>query len=250
MIFRDRAEFEGSVLEQFDKALAFLEKHQSMRSVFQGAKRIDIPDYPMMAVREGLTNAVVHREYSSTGPILMSIFADRLEILNQGGLLPNFTIDEVLRGVSEQRNEKLAAVFYRLGLLEGYGSGYSRMLSAYAGTGKKPEISVTRFSFMLTLPNVNGGLEDVSGRAVIREQPQQVVPAFSLEDLSERARERMQKVLQRCRHQPQITRAEAQDLLGVSQSTATLLLNAMVQRGLLVSVGSGPTKAYRPTGLA
>lgn len=250
MIFRDRAEFEGSVLEQFDKALAFLEKHQSMRSVFQGAKRIDIPDYPMMAVREGLTNAVVHREYSSTGPILMSIFADRLEILNQGGLLPNFTIDEVLRGVSEQRNEKLAAVFYRLGLLEGYGSGYSRMLSAYAGTGKKPEISVTRFSFMLTLPNVNGGLEDVSGRAVIREQPQQVVPAFSLEDLSERARERMQKVLQRCRQQPQITRAEAQDLLGVSQSTATLLLNAMVQRGLLVSVGSGPTKAYRPTGLA
>lgn len=250
MIFRDRAEFEGSVLEQFDKALAFLEKHQSMRSVFQGAKRIDIPDYPMMAVREGLTNAVVHREYASTGPILMSIFADRLEILNQGGLLPNFTIDEVLRGVSEQRNEKLAAVFYRLGLLEGYGSGYSRMLSAYAGTGKKPEISVTRFSFMLTLPNVNGGLEDVSGRAVIREQPQQVVPAVSLEDLSERARERMQKVLQRCRQQPQITRAEAQDLLGVSQSTATLLLNAMVQRGLLVSVGSGPTKAYRPTGLA
>ena len=201
MIFRDRAEFEGSVLEQFDKALAFLEKHQSKRSVFQGAKRIDIPDYPMMAVREGLTNAVVHREY-------------------------------------------------RLGLLEGYGSGYSRMLSAYAGTGKKPEISVTRFSFMLTLPNVNGGLEDVSGRAVIREQPQQVVPAVSLEDLSERARERMQKVLQRCRQQPQITRAEAQDLLGVSQSTATLLLNAMVQRGLLVSVGSGPTKAYRPTGLA
>lgn len=158
MIFRDRAEFEGSVLEQFDKALAFLEKHQSKRSVFQGAKRIDIPDYPMMAVREGLTNAVVHREYASTGPILMSIFADRLEILNQGGLLPNFTIDEVLRGVSEQRNEKLAAVFYRLGLLEGYGSGYSRMLSSYAGTGKKPEISVTRFSFMLTLPNVNGGL--------------------------------------------------------------------------------------------
>lgn len=250
MIFRDRAEFEGSVLEQFDKALAFLEKHQSMRSVFQGAKRIDIPDYPMMAVREGLTNAVVHREYASSGPILMSIFADRLEILNQGGLLPNFTIDEVLRGVSEQRNEKLAAVFYRLGLLEGYGAGYSRMLSAYAGTGKKPEISVTRFSFMLTLPNVNGGLEDVSGRAVIREQPQQVVPAVSLEDLSERARERMQKVLQRCRQQPQITRAEAQDLLGVSQSTATLLLNAMVQRGLLVSVGSGPTKAYRPTGLA
>lgn len=82
-------------------------------------------------------------------------------------------------------------MFYRLGLLEGYGSGYSRMLSAYAGTGKKPEISVTRFSFMLTLPNVNGGLGDVSGRAVIREQPQQVVPAVSLEDLSERARERM-----------------------------------------------------------
>lgn len=164
-----------------------------------------------MAVREGLTNAVVHREYASTGPILMSIFADRLEILNQGGLLPNFTIDEVLRGVSEQRNEKLAAVFYRLGLLEGYGSGYSRMLSSYAGTGKKPEISVTRFSFMLTLPNVNGGLGGVSGRAVIREQPQQVVPAVSLEDLSERARERMQKVLQRCRQQPQITRAEAQD---------------------------------------
>lgn len=86
-------------------------------------------------------------------------------------------------------------MFYRLGLLEGYGSGYSRMLSSYAGTGKKPEISVTRFSFMLTLPNVNGGLGDVSGRAVIREQPQQVVPAVSLEDLSERARERMQKVL-------------------------------------------------------
>lgn len=61
-------------------------------------------------------------DYGCSGPILISIFDDRLEILNQGGLMPKMTIEEVREGVSEPRNKALAAVFYRLKLIEAYGT--------------------------------------------------------------------------------------------------------------------------------
>ena len=154
-IVRERAEFCGSVLKQLEDACAFVVRRNNLHAHIEGLYRIDIHDYPLAAVREGLINAVVHREYGAGGPILVSILDNRLEILNQGGLMPSMTIEKVHRGVSDPRNKGLADVFYRLKLIDAHGTGWDRMDSAYEGSGKQAEISLTQNSFRLTLPNVN-----------------------------------------------------------------------------------------------
>lgn len=135
LIFRDREEFSGSLFKQLEDAYAFIVKHNNLKATFEGLTRIDNLDFPLVAVREGLLNAVVHRDYGCSGPILISIFDDRLEILNQGGLMQKMTIKEVREGVSEPRNKALAAMFYRLKLIEAYGTGTIRLTAPTKARG-------------------------------------------------------------------------------------------------------------------
>ena len=154
-IVRERAEFSGPLLKQLEDTYAFVARRNNLHAHIEGLYRIDIYDYPLAAVREVLINAVVHREYGASGPILVSILDNQLEILNQGGLMPSMTIEKVHRGVSDPRNKGLADVFYRLKLIDAYGTGWESLNGAYEGSGKQAHISVTQISFRLTLPNVN-----------------------------------------------------------------------------------------------
>ena len=61
----------------------------------------------------------------------------------------------VMIGLSVCRNENLADVFYRLQLIEAYGTGMRKIVGAYEKTGKTPTIETTANAFKITLPNVN-----------------------------------------------------------------------------------------------
>ncbi len=75
-------------------------------------------------------NSIVHRDYSFSGSILINIFDDRIEFVSIGGLVKGISLSDITLGVSQPRNEKLAAVFYRLGLIEAYGNGIIRLWTA------------------------------------------------------------------------------------------------------------------------
>ena len=231
-IFRDRAEFSGSIFTQLEEAYAYIMKHNNIRSTYDGLDRIDTLDFPQPAVREGLLNAIVHRDYGASGPIIISIFDDRLEILNQGGLLPNMTVEEVLRGVSEQRNKKLAAICYRLKLIEAYGTGYDKIDASYEESGKTAKITVTPNSFCLTLPNQND-FETESKTSEVNEQ--------GLE--SDRAR--VEKIVDLCQKRGLVTRKDVQQMLGVSQTTAIVLLKRMIENGILIRERNGKFTHYK-----
>ena len=102
--FNDRAEFGGSVLKQVNDAYDYINRYNRTRSEFKDIHRIDIRDYPVEALREALLNAVVHRDYAFSGSILVSIFDDRIEIVSIGGLVNGISYDDMMVGVSIQRN--------------------------------------------------------------------------------------------------------------------------------------------------
>lgn len=72
-VFTERCEYEGSILKQLADAYAFLEAHNHYRTEFIGLERIDHNDYPAVALREALVNSVAHREYTLSGPTLVSV---------------------------------------------------------------------------------------------------------------------------------------------------------------------------------
>ena len=108
-----------------------------------------------MAVREALLNSLVHRDYSFRASTLVSIYMDRIEFVTLGSLLPGLELDDLMMGVSVCRNPHLANVFYRLQLIEAYGTGMKKIMGAYVGAPAQPQITTTSNAFRIILPNMN-----------------------------------------------------------------------------------------------
>jgi ATP-dependent DNA helicase RecG len=94
--------------------------------VADGLFRKFIPNYDEVVIRELLTNALVHRPYTTRGDIFINLYPDRLEICNPG-LLPIGVTPRNILHESVRRNEKMAQVCYDLKLMEREGSGYDKI---------------------------------------------------------------------------------------------------------------------------
>lgn len=154
-IFKDRYEFTGSLFKQMRECVSFIDRYNSTRSEIIGINRIDYRDYPQVAIREALLNALVHRDYSFNSSTLISIFEDRMEFVTIGGLLRGISHEDILLGVSMLRNKNLADVFYRLKLIEAYGTGVVKIIESYDDYSVTPEIKTTDNAFKITLFNTN-----------------------------------------------------------------------------------------------
>ena len=139
-IFKDRKEFSGSLFKQLRNCYEFLELCNHTAASFQGLDRIDKEDYPSPALREALLNAIVHRDYSFSGSIIINIFDDRMEFVSLGGLVSGLSKEDIMRSISQTRNQKLANVFYRLKHIVAYGTGIQRIFDLYAVDTVKPDL--------------------------------------------------------------------------------------------------------------
>ena len=117
-VFRDRKEFSGSILKQLEDVYQFIDLNNKTQASFSGLIRIDKKDYPEEAIREALLNSIVHRDYSFSGSNLINIYDDRIEIVSLGGLVSGLELNSIFLGVSQPRNPNLAAIFYRMMLIE------------------------------------------------------------------------------------------------------------------------------------
>ena len=233
-IFKDRREFSGSLMQQMNEVYDYIDLHNQIGSTFEKLRRIDTRDYPEVAVREALLNTLVHRDYSFSASTLISIFEARLEFVSLGGLLPGLELEDVIAGVSVCRNPNLANVFYRLELIEAYGTGMQKIMDAYVGAPLQPQLRVTNNTFKIILPNMNAMREVTEKSQVIKET---VAPFVSSNE---------EKIMHHLEEKQVITRKDVQELLNVSQSTAGRILKSMTDKGQIVQLGGSRNIRYEP----
>ncbi len=226
--FKDRKEFTGSLFRQMDDVYDFIDFRNQTHSSFEKLRRIDRRDYPEMAVREALLNLIVHREYSFSASTFISIYTDRIEFISIGGLVSGVTLKDVMMGISICRNAKLANVFYRLELIEAYGTGILKIMGAYEGTGLTPQIETSDNAFKIILPNLNAKTEQKES-----------------ENTGYEGSKEEEKVIAMVREQGFVTRKEVESLLGMSQTTCGRLLKQMERNGRIVQTGRGRYTRYR-----
>lgn len=231
-VFKDRREFSGSLMQQLNEVYDYIDFHNQTHATFRKLLRIDTRDYPEVTVREALLNTLVHRDYSFRASTLISIYDDRIEFVSIGGLLPGLELDDLMMGVSVCRNPHLANVFYRLQLIEAYGTGMKKIMGAYANALVQPKIKTTNNAFKIILPNVN-----FTPKAAEVHKDFEKAADLALDSNEE-------KVLQFLREHLMITRKETQTLLEVSQSTAGRILKAMVDSGRIKQIGGSRTTRY------
>jgi ATP-dependent DNA helicase RecG len=234
-VFKDRRELSGSLLEQLEEAFDYIDRYNRTRAEFSGLDRLDMRDYPTEAIREALLNAIVHRDYSFSGAALISIFEDRMEFVTIGGLVKGITLDDVKLGVSVLRNEYLANTFYRLRLIEAYGTGILKINECYDDYAVKPIIETTSNAFKITLPNTNFHAEE-------QKTPDNFKTGSSTSVTKKE--ERMNAVLELCRDKGSVIRSDIEMALGVSQSTAILLLRELTDEGVLMKKGKTKNLRY------
>lgn len=227
-VFKDRAEFSGSLLEQLNDVYEYIDEHNRTRAEFSGLKRIDMRDYPPEAIREALLNAIVHRDYSYSNSILISIFDDRIEFVSLGGLPKGIDYSDLMLGVSVLRNNGLAHVFYRLRLIEAFGTGIPKILECYHNQKAQPTIEVSDNAFKVTLPNTNF-LREVS---------------VEVEDEDDGLSDNERKVMRYLARCDTASRREIEAAIGLSQSTTIRVLNALVDKELILKLGGGKNTRY------
>jgi len=237
-IFKDRREFTGSLMQQMNEVYDFIDFRNQTRATIEKLYRVDVRDYPEVAVREALLNLLVHRDYSFSASAFISIYEDRIEFVSIGGLMPGIDLEDVMVGISVCRNQDLANVFYRLHLIEAYGTGMGKIMKAYESMQVKPVIETTKNAFKIILPNINAKYE--TENATVKTKSGTPVTAHTEKVLSDEE----EKILEYARKHGAITRNDVIGLLEVSASTAARVIRKMVKTNLLEQKGKARNTHY------
>lgn len=231
-VFRDRHEFTGSLFRQIDDAMHTIDANNRLSSPkISSVRREDYREYPVEAIREALLNAVVHRDYAMNGDTLISMFSDRIEFISLGGLVRGVEIADVMMGVSYLRNRKLADIFYRLHLIESYGTGIVKIKMSYCGQSRQPVFECGPNSFKVVLYMTDN-------IAVIPEA------GTKPDALKVERADREAAVLKFIVEHGEIVRRDVERLFNVSSATATRILSKMVEAGKLKRVGDARNVKY------
>lgn len=225
-VFKDRTEFTGSLFTQLADVYKLIDFYNGTKASFHDLIRTDERDYPEDAIREALLNAIVHRDYSFSGSTLINIYLDRLEIISLGGLVSGLSLEAAMMGASQSRNERLAALFYRLKLIEAYGTGISKIISSYKKTGVEPIFENVEGAFRVILPNVNTDTNVID------------IDNLSIED------EKYLPILKLFRQQKELTRKDVEDAMGIGTTHALNTIKEMIENNLIKKVGKGKNTRY------
>lgn len=222
--FRDNKEFGGSVFRQLEDTFNYLMLCNKTAATFEGLERIESRDYPEEAVREALLNAIVHRDYSFSGSIIINVNDAEIEFISIGGLVSGLSAEDIRSGISQPRNPKLAEVFHRLHLIESYGTGIRRIYKLYENCTAQPRIEVTANTFKMVLPNMNENQTAQPRKTEISERMKTVISFISKNGA--------------------ITDSEIGNLLNLKKTQTYTVAKQMRQLGLISVIGKGKGKKY------
>jgi ATP-dependent DNA helicase RecG len=222
----DNRPFEGPAFLMLDEVFAMLRQHLSVSATFkEGLQRTDRPAYPEAALREGLVNAFVHRDYANfSGGISVDVYPGKLVIWNSGSLPPGLKIGDLTREhPSMPRNPDIAQVFFLHGFMERIGRGTQKIVSACTEAG---------------LPWPKWKVDDTGVTLTFFAKPRKDAMKLNL---------REQKILGDLKPGETIRLPEYCERLTVSERQGRRDLGDLVDGGWLEREGDGPATVFRRT---
>lgn len=144
-------EFQGSIIKQFHEVIDYIHPFNKSRLIFEGTIQSVFYDYYPYIIKESILNALIHRDYSLTNDIIITINENEIEIFSPGGLFKALTIKDLLNGLIECRNQHLYN-FFKINNLVSNEHGIKKIYENYKGFLQKPQIITSENSFILKLP--------------------------------------------------------------------------------------------------
>ena len=215
-------------------SLKFVRHNSSVKWRKTGTGRIEMPDYPPVAVHEALVNALVHRDYMIQGSeIHVDMYHDRLEIVSPGGMPDGKRIQDlnIYDVPSIRRNPVICDIFSRLKLMERRGSGLRKIIDEYPEYDA-PVFRSTEQSFIVTLKNLNY-------RASSSPLGDDVGVDNGIDDgIDNGVEKNTEKILNAILENPEITQKGLSEEIGLSVRTVARELKRLRDANVIKRVGS------------
>jgi ATP-dependent DNA helicase RecG len=222
--FIDMKVFQGNIIDQRESALNFVKEHIKLHAEIVDVERIETWEYPIEAVREAITNAICHRDYSLSSNIQVRIFDDRLEVWGCGPLPAPITVEDLkVKHRSVLRNPLIGNCFFLIKFIKHWGTGTQRILDACLDRD---------------LPEP---LFEVNTNDLIVIFRKYMVTDEILEGLNVRQRKAVEYLLKHNK----ITNKEYQEINNVSPATARRDLNQLVVKKVLINLGKKRSTYYQ-----
>lgn len=218
-VFNERTRIDNvSILAAYSQAVEFYKRYYQFEKI-EGIKRKRIEKIPEDAFREALANALVHRDWSIRAAIRIEMHDDYIQISSPGGLPRGLSEEDYIKGqVSILRNEKIASIFNRLGLIESFATGIRRIRHLYKKSIRKPIFKAYPNSVMVRLPLLT---DSILGLSETSSLVFNVMP-----------------------DKQEVSRSEIEKLSGFDKSKTLRALEELIEENLVRKVGKGRGTKY------
>ncbi|MBP3772388.1 MAG: putative DNA binding domain-containing protein [Treponema sp.] len=207
-----------SVFQQYDSAVELYKKYYQYEKI-DGIERVKVELIPENAFREAVANAIIHRAWDTKSHIRVEFYPDKILISSPGGLPPDVSEKEYLEGrLSLLRNPILGTVFFRLHLIEKFGTGIRRIRASYEKSIVKPTFSVMENSIQVGLPLLSE------------------VPTLSSSE---------EKIYSELSGGQQLSSSEIAANTGFSKNKVVRVVSGLMEKGYVQQVGAGRGTMYK-----
>lgn len=220
-IILNRYTFERqSILKTYQEAVRVYRENYQYDEI-QGIERVVVETIPEKAFREAIANALIHRTWDVSAHIRVAMYDDRIEITSPGGLLEQLSVEDYLyKEVSMLRNPVIGNVFFRLHLIEQFGTGVQRIIASYKHCKRQPVFDISENFIKIILPVV---IQDT-----IRMSP---------------SAQRIYEALQ----DGELSSSELARLTGYGKRNILESVKELIAGGYVIKTGSGPKTKYAVT---
>ncbi len=217
--FMDRQCFENqSILQYFDRIISYFELQYPPYQIIDGVRRTTKEQIPLIAFREAVTNAIVHRDYLLNTGVQMAMFDNRIEIVSPGGLPSGMDEEQYIKGLTSiSRNPNVANVFFRLKLIERFGTGIKRIIDSYAQYKIHPSFEIKQSQIRVILPVTN----------------------FDYKKLDKK-----EAIMAYLHAYPKSSRKSIENAIQIDKSSLIRRLNGLEKLGYVQKSGNGPSTLY------
>lgn len=256
----DRREFGGPIQDQIESSYEWLLSKLNMAAVIRGVYRQDVYEFPEEALRELITNAVMHRNYAVYGSdIQIALYDDRLEIISPGGLPRGMTLERMKEGCSRCRNKAIASAFAYMKVAEKWGLGVPNVMQSFADRGlagpeyvdwgnaikvvlrrKMADTGVEKRNIEGEKRNIEDENRNIEGENRNIEGLKQILAGYSSPTVANALKAYQALCSQAC-----FSRKDLVDKAKLSVSSANRLLSALTEHSLIEPVSGHGKGAYR-----
>ncbi|WP_436698941.1 DNA glycosylase AlkZ-like family protein [Nocardioides sp. BYT-33-1] len=219
-----------------ERIFDLIDVRNSERELMVGLHRIGVPRLPSGTIRESVANALVHRDYSESGPVAIQLTDDRFRVSSPGGFPPGITLLNFLDD-SKPRSPILAEALKRAGIVDRAGRGIREMYLQLlrAGHGGPDYSATNNHAVIVQITTSDADLEMVRFVLEYEETTGNVLDLPQLQ------------ILHELKAMGPETTGELSEVLHESDSAARSHLARLIEMGLVESRGSGRNRRHHLT---